>query len=185
MRQRTLKLTLSAMFLAIALIVPRIFHIFPGSGGIFLPMHLPVLLCGFVLGWQYGFAVGLVAPILNSLISGMPVMAKVPYMTAELAAYGLCAGLFYIALNFRKLKVVGFPLGAIASLVASLVIGRVIYALSLILALYVFGMKNASPVAVIEAFVTGIPGIVIQLVLIPVLLTVIEKAGVFKRIHGK
>ena len=185
MKKRILKLTLSAMFLAIAIIVPRIFHIFPGSGGIFLPMHLPVLLCGFVLGWQYGFAVGLVAPILNSLISGMPVMAKVPYMTEELAAYGLIAGLFYLTLNFKKLRIGGFSLGTLVSLVIALVIGRIVYAISLILALYAFGVQNANPIAVIDAFVTGIPGIVIQLVLSPVLLSIIEKTRVFKELHGK
>ena len=171
------------MFLALAIIVPRIFHIFPGSGGVFLPMHIPVLLCGFLLGWQYGFAVGLVAPILNSMISGMPILAKVPYMTAELAAYGLCAGLFYVTLNLRKWKFKGFPVGAFIALVSALVLGRVVYACSLILALYAFGVTGANPLAVIEAFVTGIPGIVIQLVLIPVLLTVIEKTKIIKDIH--
>jgi niacin transporter len=183
MKKQTLKITLSAMFLALAIIIPRIFHIFPGSGGVFLPMHIPGLLCGFVIGWQYGFAVGLAAPILNCLISGMPVMAKVPYMTAELATYGLCAGLFYVTLNLRKLKIGSFPVGAFVALAASLVVGRVVYALSLILALYAFGVSGANPLAVIDAFVTGIPGVVIQLVLIPVLLEVMEKTHIFKDLN--
>jgi len=185
MKKQTLKLTFSAMFLTLAILIPRVFHIFPGSGSIFLPMHIPVLLCGFVLGWQYGLGVGLVAPILNSLISGMPVLAKVPYMTAELVAYGAFAGLFYVILNLRKLKIRRFPAGVYVSLVAALIVGRIVYAFSLILALYAFGVTQANPLAVIDAVVTGIPGIIIQLVLIPVLLTVFEKMPLFKNIYEK
>ena len=104
-------------------------------------------------------------------------------MTAELATYGLCAGLFYVTLNLRKLKIGRFPVGAFAALAAALVVGRVVYALSLILALYAFGVSGADPLAVIDAFVTGIPGIVIQLVLIPALLAVTEKTRVFKDLN--
>jgi niacin transporter len=115
----------------------------------------------------------------------MPILAKVPYMTAELAAYGAFAGLFYVTLNLRKVKIRSFPAGVYISLVASLILGRVIYTFSLILALYALGVTQANPLAVIDAAVTGIPGIIIQLVLIPILLTVIEKTALFKNILEK
>lgn len=170
------RITLTALFLATAIIVPQIFHVFPGSGAIFLPMHLPVLLCGLILGWKYGMAVGLCAPIINSLVSGMPVMAKVPFMTCELVAYGFMSGLLYHTLKLERVKIKKVPLGVILSLVLALIFGRGVYALSLIVAMYLLNIAQASPIAVFEAFVTGIPGIVIQLILIPILTVLAEKS---------
>lgn len=182
-RKQTLKLTFAAMFLAISVLVPSIFHMLAVPGNIFLPMHIPVLLCGFWLGWQYGFAVGLAAPILNSLITSMPVAAKVPFMMAELAVYGLAAGLFYITLKFNGKRKNGFCWGIFPALVFSLLAGRAVYALALTVGTYLLHIKCGTAVAVIDATITGIPGIVIQLILVPLLVTLLERMPVTKEMR--
>ncbi|MEG1275596.1 MAG: ECF transporter S component, partial [Ruthenibacterium sp.] len=90
---RTKKLVLAALCVALGMILPMAFHAVPNAGGIFLPMHIPVLLCGLVCGWQYGLACGVLAPLLSSLITGMPPAAFLPGMLCELAVYGLVSGL--------------------------------------------------------------------------------------------
>jgi len=100
MQNKSVKeMVLSALFTAIGLLLPVIFHAF-GMGSTFLPMHIPVLLAGFVVSIPFAIAVGIVTPILSSLLTGMPPMFPVlPYMVFELAAYGTVASLLY-----RRLK---------------------------------------------------------------------------------
>ena len=90
------KLILTAFFIAIAVLLPSVFHLFPGSGAIFLPMHIPVLLCGFICNPYYGAVCGIVSPVLSHLLTGMPAAAALPGMIFELTAYGALSGLFFI-----------------------------------------------------------------------------------------
>lgn len=182
-RKQTLKLTFAAMFLAISVLIPSLFHMFSISGNIFLPMHIPVLVCGFWLGWQYGFAVGLAAPIINSIVSGMPPMAKVPFMMMELAVYGLAAGIFYITLKFNNKRKNGFCWGIFPALILSLIAGRAIYALALTVGTYLLHINCGTAVAVIDATITGIPGILIQLVMVPMLVTLLERMPVTREMR--
>ena len=170
-RKQTLKLTFAAMFLAISVLIPSLFHMFSISGNIFLPMHIPVLVCGFWLGWQYGFSVGLAAPIINSIVSSMPPMAKVPFMMMELAVYGLAAGIFYITLKFNNKRKNGFCWG------------RAVYALALTVGTYLLHINCGTAVAVIDATITGIPGILIQLVMVPMLVTLLERMPVTREMR--
>ena len=87
------KITLSAMFLAIGLVLPFLTGQIPEIGSMLLPMHIPVLLCGLICGWQYGGAVGLIVPLLRNLLFGMPPMPGAVSMAFDLAAYGLIIGL--------------------------------------------------------------------------------------------
>ena len=90
----TLNLVLGALFMALAIIMPFITGQIPEVGSMLLPMHLPVLICGFVCGWKYGLAVGFVVPLLRSVMFGMPpLMPTGVCMACELAAYGACTGL--------------------------------------------------------------------------------------------
>ena len=95
MRSSVRKLVLSGLFLALGLIMPFLTGQIPSIGSMLLPMHIPVLICGFVCGWPYGLAVGFITPLLRHWIFGMPPMPNALAMAFELAVYGFCTGLFY------------------------------------------------------------------------------------------
>ena len=93
--QKTKTLVLAALFLALGVVFPQLFHAI-GAGPVFLPMHIPVLLCGLICGWQYGGICGLIVPLLSSLLAGMPPLwPTCPSMMLELCAYGLLTGLLH------------------------------------------------------------------------------------------
>ena len=170
MSERNRKLTFSALYLAIALALPFITGQIPQIGAALAPMHIPVLLCGFVCGWPWGLAVGLIAPILRSVLFGMPTLYPTAVaMTFELAAYGTLAGILYRSLPRKTWSVYAALL--LAMLGGRLVWGAARYALA--------GLSGSEfPVS---AFLAGavfnaIPGIILHIVLIPVLVIVLEKA---------
>ena len=112
MKLNVKKLGLSGLFLALALVLPFFTGQIPQIGGMLCPMHLPVILCGFVCGWPWGLAVGLIAPLLRSVSFGMPpIFPTAVAMTFELAAYGAFAGLFYRLLP-RKTGYIWVPADA-------------------------------------------------------------------------
>ena len=165
------RLTLSAMFLALALALPFLTGQIPQLGMALLPMHLPVLLCGFVCGWPYGLVVGLIAPLLRTFLFGMPpLMPTAIAMAFELAAYGAFAGLLY-AITPQK------PAYLYLSLVIAMLLGRLVWGI-VSLALYALFLGNAFPAGlfVSGAFVTAWPGIVAQLVLVPPIVMALEHA---------
>ena len=123
MNQKTKDMVSAALCVALGLIVPQVFHLIPfvgtvpNLGGVFLPMHIPVLLCGLLCGWRYGAACGAVVPLLSSVVTGMPVLwPQGVSMVFELAAYGLVAGLLYR----------GMKKGVYPALVAAMVAGRLV-----------------------------------------------------------
>ncbi len=164
-------LTLAALMLALAYILPFFTGQIPQIGAMLCPMHLPVLLCGFVCGWPWGLAVGLIAPLMRSLILGMPPLFPTAVcMTFELAVYGAAAGWLYRKLPRKKSSIY-------AALLSAMVLGRLVWGavrwLCVGLGADAFGMA-----AFWAGAVTGaIPGIVLQIVLIPLLVMVLEKAG--------
>ena len=167
MKKRILKLTLSAMFLAIAIIVPRIFHIFPGSGGIFLPMHLPVLLCGFICGPIWGAIVGVIAPLFRSLTLGAPIIfPNAVCMAFELMTYGAVAGIMHKLLPRKKPYIY-------CSLLSSMIIGRLVWGISMFVCLGASGGKFTFAAFLAGAFTNAILGIIIQIILVPLLVMLI------------
>jgi niacin transporter len=205
------KITYGGLLLAIGIVLPQVFHLTggPTSGATFLPMHIPVLIAGLLLGPAYGLIIGVVTPFLSFLITGMPVVARLPFMVVELTVYGLVAGLCYHTLGFSRFRFpgrseicetreqsdtraeclvvdgtsrIGFTnaerlLGIYLSLILAMVIGRFVYALSLLIMSRLFGLEKADPAAVLTAIMTGIVGIVIQLVIIPPILFALQKGG--------
>ena len=164
-KQRTRKLVTAALLLALGILLPQAFHIFGQQAGkLFLPMHLPALLAGFLLGVP-GCLVGLLLPAASFLVSGMPPPPLLWFMTAELFAYALAAGVFY-----RKLRL---PLWA-ALLLAQLS-GRAFEALALALFGMVLHWTPLAPAMVITGTVAGLPGIALQWLAIPVVVKLIEK----------
>ena len=156
---KTKKMILSGLFIAMGLILPMIFHTVNLSGSIFSPMHLPVMLGGFLLGPVYGAAIGFITPILSSVLTGMPpLMPIMPMMALELLGYGFMTGLL-----FTKTKKIYI------SLILSIVFGRLCsmvgaFILSLTLA------PQISPIPyVVSGVVNGLPGILIQFMVIPAL----------------
>lgn len=168
----------AALCLAIGIVLPMAFHGIPNAGSIFLPMHIPVLLCGLICGPWYGLACGIAAPLLSSVLTGMPPAAYLPSMLCELAVYGLAAGLL-----IRLLRSSRELLNIYSSLVLAMLCGR---AVGGILNALIFRFGKYSVSAWTTAyFVTGLPGIVIQIVVIPLLLYALRKAGLIAKLGGR
>lgn len=164
------KLVLSALFLALAYVLPYL----TGNvllGGMLLPMHIPVLLCGFVCGWPWGLAVGFAAPLLRSLLIGMPPMMPTALaMAFELAAYGLFAGALYSVLQKNAVNLY-------VSLILAMLLGRVVWGVATY-ALYALFLTGAFtlPMFFAGAFANAWPGILVQVVLVPLLVLTLRRA---------
>lgn len=165
------------MLMTLSIVLPQIFHLtgIPQVGSVFLPMHIPVLLAGFMLGPVYGSVIGVIAPVVSYFISGMPTAARLPFMIVELLFYGLASGLFYHIFKFKSKK-----FGTVISLVLSMVVGRLAYAVALVIAGKVFGIEAGGAVAAVTATVTGSYGIVLQLITIPPIVYAVKKGGFIK-----
>lgn len=155
----TKKLTRSGLLIALGVILPYMFHTLGISGRIFLPMHFPPLLAGFIVGPFYGAIVGAVLPVLNFLVSGMPQMPTTAFMVLELAVFGFITGLLY-----KKL-------GVMLSLIIAMLLGRVVYQLAFVLLI-----EFENPLVLIAGGIaTGLPGIIGQLILIPLIIKLLEQ----------
>lgn len=161
----------AALCVAIGVALPQAFHGIAEAGVIFLPMHIPVLLCGLLCGWSWGLACGVMTPVLSSLIFGMPPVAYLPGMVLELAVYGLMAGLLY-----RKLK-----LNLYVSLILSMLLGRVVSGLMNSIIFLTGGNEYSFAIFFNTLFVKGLPGIIIQIILIPILVMALQKANLSQK----
>ena len=170
MNDRTRKLTFSALYLAIALVLPFITGQIPEIGAMLSPMHIPVLLCGFVCGWPWGLAVGLIAPMLRSVLFGMPTMYPTAIaMTFELAVYGALTGILYQLLPRKTWSVY-------AALILAMIGGRLGWGAAQYVLLLARGTAFTPELFLAGAVINAIPGIILHIVLIPVLVIVLEKA---------
>lgn len=160
------KLTLSAMFMAIGLVLPFFTAQIPEIGNMLLPMHFPVFLCGLICSWKYGLAVGFILPLLRSLIFSAPIMfPRAISMAFELATYGLIVGLLY-----KENKGI-FRL--YLSLVISMICGRIVWG---IVQTFLLGTdKFTFMIFISSGFIEAIPGIILQLILIPSIMITIKK----------
>lgn len=179
MKKRVEQLVLAAMFLALGIILPQLVKFIPlgspGPGTILLPMHIPVLLCGFVCGPIYGLAVGFIVPLLTSLLTTLPPIFPVAIsMSFELATYGAITGLIYMGLKKQK---VNWLINTYISLIAAMLAGRAVMGIvnTILLSSAKYGLKAF----IAGAFVSALPGIIIQIVLIPVILLALKKAKFF------
>ena len=171
------KLVFTAVCAALCVVLPMAFHAVQNAGQIFLPMHIPVLLCGLICGWPFGFVCGLLGPALSSLLTGMPPAAMLPSMMVECGVYGCVAGLM---MRFVRTK---HPTADLyISMIVAMTAGRIVAGLakSLILS------PGTAPFAwVTTSLVAGIPGIVIQLVLIPLVVFSLTKAKLLPQRYPK
>lgn len=163
------KSIITAVCIALCVVLPQAFHAIPNAGSIYCPMHIPVLLCGLICGWQYGLLCGIAGPLMSALITGMPPAAVLPGMLVECAAYGALTGLMMQLVHTKKV----YPDLYISLLVAMLG-GRIISGIAKAL---IFSVGSYSMTAwVTGSFVTSLPGIIVHLVLIPSIVYALMKA---------
>lgn len=159
-------ISLTGLLLAAGVLFPVVFHQFGIAGRIFLPMHIPVFLAGFVLGPWAGLLVGALSPGLSSLLTGMPTPAYAVMMTPELATYGAVSGYVY-RVSRRNLWI---------SLLGAMIAGRVVWCLMAILIAPVLGFKGRTLLVVAAALAVGWPGMIIQLAFIPPVVRRVQRA---------
>ncbi len=170
-RKQIQKLVYSALFLALALVLPLLTGQIPQIGRALCPMHLPVLLCGFLCGWPWGMAVGFAAPFLRFAIFSAPPMPNGIAMAFELAAYGFLAG-------FLSRRLTQKPVGVYASLVLAMVGGRIVWGVVRFLMAGLQGSEFPMSAFLAGAVLNSLSGIVLQLVLVPLLVLALRRASV-------
>ncbi len=174
-QKNILTMVLAAMFLAIGLYLPFITGGIPQIGNLLLPMHIPVMFCGLVCGWQYGLIVGFITPLLRSALFGQPTLyPNAVGMAFELATYGAVIGFLYA--RFRKKNMAALYI----SLVSAMIAGRVVWGVVRVILLGVAGTAFSWQMFIAGALLNAIPGIILQLVLIPAVMTALQKAGVLR-----
>lgn len=166
-------MTLSALFLSIGFVLPLLTSQIKEIGDTLLPMHIPVMLCGLICGWNYGFAVGLILPFLRSVTFGMPPLyPNAVWMALELASYGLVIGIIYSCFKIKNLKAIYL------SLIAAMISGRIVWGISKAILLGLGGKTFTFSLFIAGGFADAFPGIILQLILIPVTVKVISKMAV-------
>ena len=163
------KLTLTAMFLALAFVMPFFTGQIPQVGSMLCPMHIPVLLCGFFCGAHWGLVVGFITPILRSFILGVPIMFPMAFcMAFELVTYGFVAGWLYNKLPRKKINVY-------VSLISAMVSGRLVWGIVMFCCMGLNSSKFGLNSFLAGAVLNALPGIFLQIVLIPILVITLEK----------
>ncbi len=165
----TKNLVYGALLLALALILPFFTGQIPQIGKMLCPMHFPVILCGFLCGWPWGMAVGIIAPILRSVLFGMPQMFPMAVsMAVELAMYGLISGILYRILPKKTISIY-------VALIAAMAGGRLVYGLVQFALLGMNTGFSGLTAIWVTSVTTAIPGILLQLILIPVIVRTLHK----------
>lgn len=168
-KNRLYKLVFAAVFLAAAIVLPFLTGQVQQIGNALCPMHIPVLLCGFFCGPLYAMSIGFLAPLLRFLVCGMPPLIPIGIpMCFELATYGLVSGCLYRLLPYKKINVY---LSLVAAMIAGRIVWGFVYYILMRMNLTSFGMAAF----VSGAFLNAIPGIIIQLLLIPLLVIKLKK----------
>lgn len=171
MKNKTLlNLILSAMFLSLGLVLPFLTGQIQYVGNMLLPMHIPVLLCGFICGWQYGAVVGFVLPVMRSLIFTMPVMfPSAIAMAFELASYGFLSGYLFTHAKWQCIK------SLYRCMITAMLGGRIVWGIAMTV-LMGFGADGFTFSAFLSgAFFNAIPGIILQLIIIPVVMLALDR----------
>lgn len=179
-KNSVLNLTLAAMFLAVGLVLPFLTGQIPQIGNMLLPMHIPVFLCGLICGWQYGLGIGLILPILRYVLFGMPVLFPTGIaMAFELSTYGFTAGFLYARSRWKCV------IALYKSLIPAMLAGRLVWG---IVETVLLGMGKNSftwKMFLAGAFLNAIPGIVLQLILIPAVMAALNRTGLVRFSNNK
>ena len=173
------RLVLSAMFLAIGLVLPFFTGQIQQIGNMLLPMHIPVMLCGLICGWQYGALVGVILPLLRSVLFSMPPLYPTAIsMAVELCVYGLAIG--FIFGLFKKQSL----LSVYIALIIAMILGRITWGGCQTVLLSMQGNAFTAQAFLAGAVLNAIPGIILQLLLIPAIMSTLHLTGL-QRFHGR
>lgn len=165
------KLALASFFMALGIVLPFLTGQIPEIGSRLLPMHIPVLLCGFFCGWKYGFGVGLLTPIFRSLLFTMPPMYPTAVsMSFELAAYGALTGILYLVLPKKT------PFIFVA-LILAMIGGRIVMGLANTILYSAAGNNYSFKMFITGAFVFALPGIIVQIIIIPIIVRALQQVN--------
>lgn len=161
------KVVYTGLFLALGLVLPQMFHFLPiaNAGKIMLPMHIPVILAGYLLGRQSGMIVGFLSPILSCLMFQMPAPLFMPVMAVELLVYGLSAGTLGMKIKNNYI-----------SLITVMISGRIASGAMYLIMANVFGLHQFNVQMFIAGLATGVPGMILQLIIIPPMIKLLRKA---------
>ena len=174
----TKNIVLSGFFIALGIVMPFLTGQIPSIGSMLLPMHIPVLIGGFVCGWPYGLIVGFVTPLLRSVMFTRPPMFPAAVaMAFELAAYGFTAGLFY---KYSNKVSRNNTLSTYITLILSMVCGRIVWG---IVSLVLYGLSGTAftwQMFAAGAFINAIPGIILQIVIIPPIIIALKRGNIIK-----
>ena len=173
-RSETLKMILSSLFLALAYVMPFLTGQIPEIGSMLCPMHIPILLCGFICGPFWGMGVGIAAPLLRSVTLGMPPLFPTAVcMAFELATYGAISGLLHRRLPQRKIF-------TYCSLIIAMLAGRIVWGAAMFTCLGISGGGFTLAAFLAGAITNAIPGIILQIVLIPILVILLDDPKILK-----
>ena len=169
-----LKLVLASLFLELAYVMPFLTGQIPEIGSMLCPMHLPVLLCGFICGPVWGGVVGFVAPLFRSFTLGMPPLFPTALcMAFELAAYGAVSGLLHKLLPKKKPYIY-------CSLLAAMISGRLIWGAAMFIFVGASGGNFTLTAFLAGAITNAIPGIIVQIALVPLLVMLLDNPKILK-----
>ncbi len=175
MKNQIKNLTLSAMFTAIGLVLPFFTGQIPQIGNMLLPMHIPVFLCGLICGWKYGAAVGFILPLTRSMLFTMPpLFPNATAMAFELLTYGLVAGLLYSRSRWQCV------IALYRSIIAAMVAGRIVWGVVEVVLLGISGSAFTWKAFMAGAFLNAVPGIIVQLILIPAVMVALNRTGLVR-----
>jgi thiamine transporter ThiT len=167
----TKKIVYSGLLLALGLVLPFLTVQIPSLGSKMLPMHIPVLLAGFICGWPYGLIIGFILPIFRSMLFVMPPMFPTAIaMAFELAAYGAVTGILFKI--FPKKNVFIY-----ISLIISMICGRIVWGVASIFLYRLSGSAFTWKIFMTRAIVNAVPGIIIQIVIIPIIVIALKKGS--------
>ena len=164
------KIVLSGIFLSIGFCLPMLTSQIKEIGDTLLPMHIPVMLCGLICGGHYGFLIGLILPFLRSLFFGMPpIYPNALWMATELATYGLVIGLIYSLFKNKNLKSIYI------SLISAMLSGRIVWGIAKTILMGIGSKSFTFALFITGGFIDALPGIILQLILIPLIMKIIIK----------
>lgn len=173
-------LVLTAMFLAIGLVLPFLTGQIKEIGNMLLPMHIPVFLCCYICSWKHGMALGFILPLMRSMIFHMPTFyPNAVAMAFELATYGFVAGYLYYKSKYKCTKAL------YKSMIASMLAGRVVWGIVEVIILGIGGSVFTFSAFITGAFVKAVPGIIVQLILIPAIMVALGRAKLVPLIKKK
>ncbi len=168
-------LTLSAMFMALGLVLPLLTGQIKQIGSMLLPMHIPVLLCGLICGWPYGLVVGFITPLLRGFIFGMPVFYPSGIaMAFELATYGAVIGFLYSHSRWQCI------IALYRCMIIAMLAGRAVWGVAEVILLGIKQNTFTFQAFIAGAFLNAIPGIILQLVLIPTVMVALNRTGLVR-----